>query len=392
MKLFHISDLHIGRQLYYYDLRACQEDALSQIVSRVMEYRPDVVLIAGDIYDRSSPSGEAYELFDQFLNQLADIRPSIPVLIIAGNHDNAKRLKFASSFFAKNKIYIAAMPPRREEEHLKKVMLEDSCGPVNFYLLPFLKPGYVRGLFEEGTVTDYDSAVRAVLEREEIDFSVRNVLVAHQFFVSGGSLPETCDSEFAAISVGGIDSVDVDCVRQFDYVALGHLHGAQRVGAEHIRYSGSPLKYSVSEEHHEKGIQMVTLGAKGQEPALETIPIHPLRQVRSIRGTLGSVLAAATEENREDYVSITLTDEDVYRPRDILEEQYSHILEVRVDNRRTRARLESEDAGSGSPDPLEAFAEFYQEMNGQPMSGGEEAVMREIIDDARQKLNGEDGL
>lgn len=392
MRIFHISDLHIGKQLYYYDLRECQEDALLQIVLRAGEYRPDVILIAGDIYDKSVPSGDAYELFDKFLNHLADIRPSIPVLIIAGNHDNAKRLKFASSFLQKNNIYIETMPPQKEEEHLKKVVLQDEYGPVNFYLLPFLKPGYVRGLFEEGVVTDYNSAVRAVLGREQIDASQRNVLVAHQFFVSGGNGPETCDSELASISVGGIDSVDVDCVRQFDYVALGHIHGAQRIGKEHIRYSGTPLKYSVSEEHHRKGIQLVTLGEKGNAVSRETIPIHPLREVRSIRGTMEEVLAAVTEENRDDYVSITLTDEDVYRPKDLLEEHYSHILEVRVDNRRTRARLEFEDALSGNPDPLESFAEFYQEMNGQPISQEEEAVLKEIIDEARQKQNGEDGL
>lgn len=390
MRIFHISDLHIGKQLYYYDLREGQEDALLQIVKRAEEYRPDVILIAGDIYDKSVPSGEAYELFDKFLNHLADIRPSIPVLIIAGNHDNAKRLKFASSFLEKNNIYIGAMPPQREGEHLKKIVLQDEYGPVHFYLLPFVKPGYVRGLFPEGTVTDYNSAVQAVIGREEIDFSQRNVLVAHQFFVSGGKGPKTCDSELAAISVGGIDSVDVDCVRRFDYVALGHIHGAQRIGAEHIRYSGTPLKYSVSEEHHKKGIQLVTLGEKGSEMVCETIPIPPLREVRSIRGTMAEVIGAASEENRDDYVSITLTDEDVYRPKDLLEEHYSRILEVRVDNKRTRARLEFEDAGSGDPDPLESFAEFYQEMNGQPISLEEEAVLKEIIDEARQNLNGVD--
>lgn len=392
MRFFHISDLHIGKQLYSYDLWESQKDALLQIAGKAEEYRPEAVLIAGDIYDKTVPSGEAYELFDEFLNHLADIRPSIPVLIIAGNHDNAKRLKFASSFLQKNNIYIAAMPPQREEEHLQKIVLEDAYGPVNFYLLPFLKPGYVRGLFPEGTVTDYNSAVRAVLEREKIDFSQRNVLMAHQFFVSGGKGPQVCDSELASISVGGIDSVDVDCVRRFDYVALGHIHGPQRMGAEHIRYSGTPLKYSVSEEHHKKGIQLVTLGEKGSQIGWETIPIHPLREVRSIRGTLAEAIAAATEENRDDYVSITLTDEDIYRPKDLLEEHYSRILEVRVDNKRTRARLEFEDAGSGSPDPLESFGEFYQEMNGQPISREEEAVLREIIDEARQELNGADRL
>lgn len=392
MRLFHISDLHIGKQLHYYDLRENQEDILAQIVERAKEYRPDVIVIAGDIYDRSVPSGESCELFDTFLNQLADITPSIPVLIIAGNHDNGKRLKFASSFLQKNHIYIAAVPPQREEEHLKKVVLQDEYGPVNFYLLPFLKPGYVRNLFEEGRIKDYNSAVEAVLGRGEIDTSERNVLVAHQFFVSGGSEPEKCDSELTYISVGGIDSVDVNCVRKFDYVALGHIHGAQRIGEDYIRYSGTPLKYSVSEEKHRKGILLVTLGEKGSLNTYATIPLCPLREVRSIRGTIEEVIKAASEENREDYVSITLTDEDVYRPKEMLEEHYSHILEVRVDNDRTRARLEFADQEVRSLDPMESFREFYQEMNGQPLSQEEEALIAEIIDDAKQELNGENGI
>jgi exonuclease SbcD len=391
MKIFHLSDLHIGKQLHYYDLRKLQEDVLHQIAERAAEYHPDAIVIAGDIYDKSVPSGEACELFDSFLNQLAAITPSIPVLMIAGNHDSAKRLKFASAFLEKNHIYIAAMPPRSQDEHLKRVTLADAYGEVHFYLLPFLKPGYVRSLFEEGKVTDYQSAVSAVLEREHIDFSQRNVLVAHQFFVSAGKGPETCDSELTYISVGGIDSVDVDCVRAFDYVALGHIHGAQRIGADHIRYSGTPLKYSVSEEHHKKAIQMVTLGEKGSASVYENIPLLPLREVRSIRGSMEEVIKAATDENRDDYVSITLTDDNVYRPRDLLEEHYSHILEVRIDNDRIRSALQAQDRTTDNPDPLESFAEFYQEMNGQPLSEEEARLMEEIIDEARYEYSHLDG-
>jgi exonuclease SbcD len=383
MKIFHLSDLHIGKQLHYYDLRELQEDVLHQIADRAREYRPDVILIAGDIYDKSVPSGEACTLFDAFLNDLADITPSIPVLIIAGNHDSARRLSFAGSFLEKHQIYIAAMPPRSPEEYLKKVTLQDAYGPVNFYLLPFLKPGYVRPLFEEGYVTDYNSAVSAVLEREMIDYSQRNVLVAHQFFVCAGQEPEKCDSELTYISVGGIDSVDVSCVQSFDYVALGHIHGAQQIGAAHIRYSGTPLKYSVSEEHHKKAITMVTLGEKGCAPVCESILLSAKRDVRSIRGSMDEVIAAATDENRDDYVSITLTDDNVYRPRDLLEEHYSHILEVRIDNDRVRSALNAQDRMTNNPDPLESFAEFYQEMNGQPLGTEEAEMMAEIIEEAR---------
>ena len=190
MKIFHISDLHIGKQLHYYSLNEEQRYILSRIVDKAEEYRPDVILIAGDIYDKSVPSGEAYEIFDEFLNNLADIQPSIPVLIIAGNHDNAKRLKYAGAFLEKQNIYISVLPPQEKNEFLKKVILKDEYGEVNFYLLPFTKPGYVKHLFGDGEIQDYSSALKALIEREQIDWSKRNVLLAHQFFVSGGQEPE----------------------------------------------------------------------------------------------------------------------------------------------------------------------------------------------------------
>lgn len=389
MKIYHISDLHIGKQLHYYDLKEEQEKVLRLIVEKVREGRPDVLLIAGDVYDRAVPSGEAHEMFGAFLEGLAEIQPRIPVLIIAGNHDNASRLGFASGFLRKSKIWISVMPPVTGQEHLEKVVLSDTFGDVNFYLLPFTKPGYVRQLFPGEEIENYDMAVRRLLEREEIDFTKRNVLMAHQFFVAGDWQPEKSDSEMTYVTVGGIDSVDVSCVRDFDYVALGHIHGAQKIGGEHIRYSGTPLKYSVSEEKQEKGITVVTLGEKGKPNQYDRIPLVIKPDVRSIKGTLNEVLEAATEENKDDYVSIILTDEDVYRPKDQLEEKYSHILEVRFDNKRTRARLKLEEGQPESLDPLPAFAEFYQELNGQPLSGREEAVMTQVIDEVRQRLEEE---
>ena len=242
MKVFHISDLHIGKQLYAYSLREEQEDILHQIVEQAAIHRPDAILIAGDIYDKSVPSGEAYEIFDHFLNEIASLDPQIPVCMIAGNHDSALRLKYASSFLERQKIVVSTMIPTTEEEHLRKVILQDEYGEVAVYLLPFLKPGQARVLFPGQEITDYDMAVRKVLEREEIDFTKRNILVAHQFFVGGNGEVERCDSELMYLSVGGIDSVHTDMVEAFDYVALGHIHGEHPVGKAHIRYSGTPLK------------------------------------------------------------------------------------------------------------------------------------------------------
>lgn len=380
MKIFHISDLHIGKQLHCYNLKDLQTEILCQIAGKAEEHRPDIILIAGDIYDKSIPSGEACEIFDEFLNRLANIKPSIPVLIIAGNHDSAMRLKFASSFLEKNNIHISVLPPQKEEEHLKKIVLKDEYGNVNFYMLPFTKPGYVRNLFGEEAADNYNNAVRAVIEREQIDTSERNVIVAHQFFVSSTKEPEKCDSELAYISVGGIDSVDVECIRRFDYAALGHIHGAQSIGEEYIRYSGTPLKYSVSEEHHKKGITMVTLGEKNSPVQYEQLPLCASRDVRSVTGTLEEVIAMASEENHKDYVSITLTDENgIYRPKDQLEEHYENILEVKLDNRRTKSRLETVDETEEILSPIEAFRDFYQIINDQSLGTSEEEIMTEII-------------
>lgn len=387
MKIFHISDLHIGKQLKYYSLKESQEKVLGDIIKAAKNQRPDVIIIAGDIYDRSVPSGEAYEIFNDFLNGLAGLEEKIPVLIIAGNHDNAMRLHYASAFLEKQRIYVSVKPPENDEEHLKKIVLEDQYGKVNFYMLPFTKPGYVRWMFEEAEIVDYNRAIREIIAREKIDYSERNVLVAHQFFVSKDKEPEKSDSELSYISVGGIDSVEIEWVRKFDYVALGHIHGAQHIGEEHIRYSGTPLKYSVSEENHNKAITVVTMGEKGTENQYDSISLIADKDVRSVKGKIEDIMAMATEKNRFDYVSITLTDEDnIYRPRDILEEKYKNILEVKVENKRTQSKIENVDGDEKILNPLEAFREFYQEINGQPLSRDEEEFFLEVMNQAREEL------
>lgn len=390
MKLFHISDLHIGKHLHYYNMKDNQIAILKQIVDKAKEYRPDAIIIAGDIYDKSVPSAEAYTIFDQFLIDLSDIQPSIPVLIIAGNHDSADRLNYASSFLEKHNIFISVHPPRKEDEYLKKVVLNDEYGDVNFYLLPFTKPGYIRHLFEEGSITSYDLAIRTLIERENINYNERNVLISHQFYIAGDKTPETCDSEQVYISVGGIDSVDIAAVEQFDYVALGHLHRSQSIGKQHIRYSGTPLKYSVSEENHKKSITMVTIKEKGSDIIVENIPLIAFQDVRSVKGTLSEIISMATDENRHDYISITLTDEDeIYKPKDQLEEHYDHILEVKIENSRTKAQLMDTDSEITVLDPVEAFKQFYQDMQGVPMSYEEEKIIIDVIN-SLQEVRGDE--
>lgn len=327
MKIFHISDLHIGKQLNYYSLKENQKAMFHQIIQMMREHKPDVLIIAGDIFDKSMPSGESYTLFDAFLNDVSELTPAVPVCMIAGNHDSPERLNYASTFLERHQIYISVMPPQKAEEHLKKIVFEDEFGPVNIYLLPFTKPGYVRHLFKDQDIPDYETAVRLLIEREEIDRSQRNIIVSHQFYQSQGWETATCDSEQVLLSVGGLDRIDISVLKDFDYAALGHLHGPQKIKENYIRYSGSPLKYSVSEEKHKKSVSMITLGEKGKEAVIELLPLCPMQDIRRVRGSLEDILEKDPEERIQDFVSVTVTDEaEPYRMKEQLREKYEYLF------------------------------------------------------------------
>lgn len=384
--MFHLSDLHIGKQLNGYSLKENQEAVLNQIVYYAASQHPDVILICGDIYDKTAPSGEAYTMFGNFLEALSGIRPEIPVLIIAGNHDSPERLSYVSAFLERHRIHLSVFPPRNQEEYLKKVVLRDENGPVNFYLLPFLKPGYVRQLFPDNQPDGYESAIRAVLERETIDAGERNILLSHQFYTAGSKDPETCESEQAVIMAGGLDRVDASVLSDFDYIALGHIHGSQKVGKASVRYCGTPYKYSVSEENHKKSVTVVNIGKKGDEPELEFLPLNGIQDVRREKGTLSEILKRATEENRHDFVSVTLTDEEEpYRVRERLEEVFDHLLELRVDNERTRQKRLEEGETVPVLKPLEAFRQFFKAVRGEEMTKEEEQAMERIVQEAKEE-------
>lgn len=382
MKFFHLSDLHIGKQLHHYNMIAEQRDILKKIVALAEREKPDAILIAGDIYDTPVPSAEAVSVFDEFLTVLNNLKPEVTVCIIAGNHDSAKRIDFASNILAKHRVMIAGMPPVTPEKHLKKVCLSDSYGEACIYLLPFVKPSYVRNLGAED-VTTYDDAVRLVIDRENLDTTKRNIIVSHQFYTAAGKEPETSDSEIRM--VGGIENVDSAVLEAFDYAALGHIHRKQKMGRRQNRYCGTPLQYSVSEASDEKTVTMVELLEKGSEPHITELPLTPLRRVRKMTGHLEEILAAATEENSHDYVSITLTDEvEAYQPKEKLEQIYDHILEIKIDNERTRKILEFSEEEVESLDPYDAFVSFFQEMNGRAMTEDEDSMIRTVINGEKE--------
>lgn len=400
MRFFHLSDLHIGKQLHHYNLKEDQEHILREVVQYARELKPDAIVIAGDIYDKSVPSAEAVEVFDAFLTELAEL--NIPLLLIAGNHDSAQRLDYAKAILGRQHIFIAGKAPETADEYIRKVTLVDAYGEIDFWLLPFLKPGYVRGVFtathmsetpdghffvpnlpegsqappeeEQRPPESYQEAVERLLEREHIDWTRRNVLVSHQFYTGADGEMLTCDSE--NVQVGGLDRIDSRGVGKFDYVALGHLHGAQCAGQEHVRYCGTLLKYSVSESEQEKALHVINIKAKSEPVEVIKYPLHPLRDVRKVRGRLGDILENAKAETLEDYISITLTDEvEPYKPKEQLERVFSHILEVRMDNTRTRRKLCESGEEVKLQDPLTLFGEFYREVQGRELTKEERDVL-----------------
>lgn len=377
MKFMHISDLHIGKQLCHYNMRVEQSDILQKIVNIAAAESVDAVLIAGDIYDKSVPSAEAVAVFDEFLTGLHALDKEI--FLIAGNHDSAERIDYAGEILARHKVHIAGMPPRNQEEYLHKAVLTDTYGEVNVYLLPFIKPMYVRSMFQEKETLSYEEAVAGLLDREQVDTSVRNVLVAHQFFVSGTN--ETMRGDTELLLMGGIDKVDVSVLPDFDYAAFGHIHRAQRIGNDAYRYSGTPLAYSVKESDYEKTVTIAELNEKGSKPVIRQIPLEPLRKITVLRGTLAQVLEEA-KRYAEDYVSITLTDEqDPYKPKERLEEVYPYILEIQIDNSRTRQIMNTEGDIQEDVDPLTVFEGFFYEVQGRSMNEAEESLFRNMLNE-----------
>ncbi len=378
MKFFHLSDLHIGKQLFQYSLYKEQEQLLKEIVEEAKKRKPDAIVIAGDVYDKSVPSAEAVQIFDAFLTDLSDIKPTIPVFIIAGNHDSAKRLDYASAILEREQIYIVGTPPADENEFIKKYDLLDEYGTVRFYLLPFTKPGHVRNIFKD--VEGYEDAVVRLIQRENIDPAVRNVLVTHQFYINGTNNPERSESEM--ITVGTIDSVDVKAVEVFDYAAMGHIHRMQHVREERFAYSGTIFPYSVSESTHEKGFFEVELGPKGTLPQVTKLLLNGIRTVVKIIGTMED-MAGFSKEHSDDYVSIVLTDEKIpYDAKDVLESYFSNILEIRFDNKDTRELMMEFDESVEDTDPLDIFKGFFYEMYQRELNEKEHAALVDAINTA----------
>ncbi len=371
MKFIHLSDLHLGKRVNEYSMLEDQESILKEIIHIIDAEKPDGVMIAGDVYDKSVPSAEAVQLFDNFLVQLA--KRKLEVFVISGNHDSPERMAFGSRIMDAGGIHIS---PAYQGE-LASYSMRDEYGAVDVYLMPFIKPAQVRR-FCEDEITSYTDAVRFVISKLNINAENRNVLVTHQFVT--GSVRS--DSE--EISVGGSDNVDADVFEPFDYVALGHLHSPQNCGSERIRYCGTPLKYSFSEAKDRKSVTVVELAEKGTV-SYRTIDLIPQHDLVELRGSYAELTLKSFYEGttwQEDYTHITLTDEeDIPDAIGKLRVVYHRLMKLDYDNKRTRTSLEIGGAVDvESKSPLELFSDFYKLQNNQPMSPEQSEYMKLLIE------------
>lgn len=370
----HLADLHLGKRVNGFSMMEDQEYILNRILEIMEEEQPDGLLIAGDVYDKTIPPAEAVRLMDDFLTAVA--AKHVPVFLISGNHDSAERVAFGHQLMQGSGIWISPVYDGTIQHHT----LKDRWGEVNIYLIPFLRPSVVRSFFPDVEIEDYTDALRTIIEDLQVDTSRRNVVLAHQFVTAAGALPETCDSE--QLSVGGLDRVDGSVFSPFDYTALGHLHGPQRVGSETIRYAGSPLKYSFSELHQKKSVTVAELREKG-ETEIRQIPLQPRREMIELRGTFEEILAEARqkEEPQTDYYHMILTDEtDVVDALSRLREFYPNIMLLDYDNRRTRSQKEVEQLDRVEErTPGELFAALYEQQNGQEMDSDRKEYLDGLI-------------
>ncbi len=371
MKLIHLSDLHLGKRLNDYSLIEDQEYILLKIINIIDEVKPDGVILAGDIYDKSVPPAEAVELFDSFLTKLS--YRDVQVYVISGNHDSPERIAFGSRLMDKSGIHLSKV----YDGNVEPYKLTDENGDAFIYLLPFIKPVHVRRYFDD-EVASYTDAMRVAISHMNIDKNARNILVTHQF-VTGATR-----SESEEMSVGGTDNVDVSVFDDFDYVALGHIHSPQNCSSNRVRYCGTPLKYSFSESKDQKSVTVVELGKKG-ELSVETIPLIPKRDMVELKGKYDELCLKSFYENttyRDDYVHITLTDEeDVVDAIGKLRTIYCNLMKLDYDNTRTRSSFSVEGVSDvDNKSPYELFSELYELQNGKPMNDKQSQYITELIE------------
>lgn len=376
MRFLHLADLHIGKRVNGFSTIEDQKFVFEQVYNVIENEKIDGIIMAGDIYDKPVPSAEAVKLFDEMLTRLVSI--NLPIFVISGNHDSAERIGFGSDILSAAKVYMS----RVYNGNLQKIELEDDYGKINVYLLPFIKPATVKNIYKEAEIKDYDDALEYVLSQEKIDETKRNVIVSHQF-VTGAMR-----SESEEVSVGGLDNVSVENYEAFDYVALGHIHRAQQMGRESARYAGTLLKYSFSEEKHNKSMTIVDLKEKGNIEIKE-IPVKPLHDLKTIKGKFSEITSEEfyKELKKEDYYRAVLTDEeDILNAIGKLKSIYPNLMSMEYDNTRTRSYSVVDNVETGeAKSPLDYFEKFFEKQNGRKMSEKQRDYLLEILGEAREE-------
>lgn len=371
MKIMHLGDLHIGKSLGDFDLYKDQKYILEQILNLIKEKSVDVLLIAGDVYDKAIPGEKSVQLLDYFLKRL--VETGIKTYMISGNHDSDERLNFGSSLFESNNIYINS----KFNGILKRYSLHDEFGELNIYLLPFVKASQVQHFFPEEKIDSYDMAVRTIIKHSDFDACKRNILVAHQF-VAGKDDPEIAGSEGLSVhNVGMVEKIGYGSLAEFDYVALGHIHSPQAVGLKHIRYSGSPLKYSLSEVNNNKSVPIITFKDKG-EVLVEFALLLPMRDIRHLRGNIKNLLDKKNISMENDFIYATLTDEDIVNDAiGIFREYYPNTVKIDYDNSHTK-EIENVDITRITQNKTfdELIKDFYMQMYSCDMGEEELEIMK----------------
>lgn len=371
MKLIHLSDLHLGKRVNEFSMLEDQRDILTKILDIIEQENPDAVILAGDLYDKPVPPAEAVQLFDDFLYSLA--RKELQIFVISGNHDSPERIAFGSRLLNRSGVHLSPV----YHGDVEPVVLEDAYGPVCIYMLPFIKPTHVRRYFPDEGIETYTDAVRTAIRKMGVDRSVRNVLVTHQF-VTGAERSESEET-----SVGGSDNVDAQVFDDFDYVALGHIHGPQNIDSERIRYCGTPLKYSFSEAEHVKSVTVAELEEKGTLH-VRTVPLVPKNDMRVLHGSYMELTARQNYIGTavDDYLHIILTDEEeIPEAMNRLRVIYPNVMKLSYDNRRTRSLNTvggAEEVERKSP--LELFEELYEKQNGAPLSEEQTAYVTALME------------
>lgn len=377
MKFIHLGDLHVGKTLGEYSLIEDQKYILDQILEIIRTREVEAALIAGDVYDRALPSEAAVSLLDYFLSRLSE--SGIGVYMISGNHDSEERLNYGSSLFSSRGVHIVS----RFKGELQKYELEDEYGRLNVCLLPFVKASQVRYYYPDLEIGSYDDAVRTVIEQAQIDYDSRNILVAHQF-VAGDTDPAIAGSEGASVqNIGLVEKISADSLKDFDYVALGHLHSPQGVGSGSIRYSGSPLKYSLSEAGTDKSVPVITVKEKGNVE-IELVPLRPMRDLRHIKGRMEQLLGSENLKDTEDFIYVTLTNEEIINDAmNIVQQYYPSTVRIDYQNSHTR-EIEEFSAAEATEDKSfdELISDFYRMMYGEDISEEALEIMMSVAREA----------